>query len=54
MDAASRYWARLCCSVGLALYAAHPQDECWDFDLPERRMGAMPMKRAMQWVKNNW
>lgn len=40
--------------VGLALYAAHPQDECWDFDLPEKRIGAMPMKRAMQWVKNNW
>ena len=40
--------------VGLALYAAHPQDECWDFDLPAQRLGVKPMKRAMQWVKENW
>ena len=40
--------------VGLALYAAHPQDECWDFDLPAQKFGVKPMKRALQWVKENW
>ena len=31
-----------------------PQDECWDFNVPAQRIGAKPMKRAMQWVKENW
>ena len=41
-------------SVGLALYAAHPQDECWDFELPQPRMGQKPVRRAMQWIRENW
>ncbi len=41
-------------SVGLALNAAHPQDECWDFNLPALSTGRQPLKRAMQWFKDNW
>jgi len=41
-------------SVGLALHAAHPQDECWDFHLPSAQSGAQPLKRAMRWFKDNW
>ena len=41
-------------AVGLALYAAHPQDECWDFELPQPRIGEKPMRRAMQWIRENW
>ena len=41
-------------SVGLSLYAAHPQDECWDFNLPVEGFGRQPLKRAMQWFKDNW
>ncbi|GGA07864.1 cell division protein FtsA [Neptunicoccus cionae] len=41
-------------SVGLALHAAHPQDECWDFNLPMAGQGRQPLKRAMRWFKENW
>ena len=41
-------------SVGLALHAAHPQDECWDFHLPMVGSSAQPLKRAMRWFKDNW
>ncbi|MFK5998349.1 MAG: cell division protein FtsA [Rhodobacterales bacterium] len=41
-------------TVGLALHAAHPQDECWDFDLPLERMGGRPLKKAIRWFKDNW
>ncbi len=41
-------------SVGLVLYAAHPQDECWDFNLPLEGHGRQPLKRAMRWFKDNW
>ena len=41
-------------SVGLALHAAHPQDECWDFHLPVAGSGVQPLKRAMRWFKDNW
>jgi len=40
--------------VGLALYAAHPQDECWDFNLPHEGFGRQPLKRAAQWFRDNW
>ncbi|MCP5087381.1 MAG: cell division protein FtsA [Rhodobacteraceae bacterium] len=40
--------------VGLALNAAHPQDECWDFNLPANSSGRQPLKRAMQWFRDNW
>lgn len=39
--------------VGLATYAAKPQDECWDFDLPARN-GSQRVRRAMRWFRNNW
>ncbi len=41
-------------TIGLAMHAAHPQDECWDFDLPVERMGGKPLKKAMRWFKDNW
>ena len=41
-------------AVGLSLHAAHPQDECWDFDVPNDRLGHRPLRRAVQWFKENW
>ena len=41
-------------AVGLCLFAAHPQDEWWDFDIPTERYPARSMKRAMKWFKDNW
>jgi cell division protein FtsA len=41
-------------AVGLSLYAAHPQDECWDFNLPNERFGGRPLRRAAQWFRDNW
>ncbi|QDL90499.1 cell division protein FtsA [Paroceanicella profunda] len=40
-------------TVGLAAYAARPQDECWDFDLPARH-GPLRLRRAMRWFRENW
>ncbi|MBC7676755.1 MAG: cell division protein FtsA [Rhodoferax sp.] len=41
-------------AVGLCLFAAHPQDEWWDFDIPAERYPARSMKRAVKWFKDNW
>ncbi|MBS1303811.1 cell division protein FtsA [Loktanella sp. SALINAS62] len=41
-------------SVGLALFAAHPQDEWWDFDVPADTYPARSLKRAVKWFKDNW
>jgi cell division protein FtsA len=41
-------------SVGLCLFAAHPQDEWWDFDIPAERYPARSLKRAVKWFKDNW
>lgn len=41
-------------AVGLCLFAAHPQDEWWDFDIPTERYPARSLKRAMRWFKDNW
>ena len=41
-------------SVGLCLFAAHPQDEWWDFDIPAERYPSRSLKRAMKWFKDNW
>ncbi|MEO0344175.1 MAG: cell division protein FtsA [Pseudomonadota bacterium] len=41
-------------AVGLILYSAHPQDECWDFDLPEAGIQTRTIKRAFRWFKENW
>jgi cell division protein FtsA len=40
--------------VGLCQYAAQPQDEWWDFDIPSDRFAARPLKRAMRWFRDNW
>ena len=41
-------------AVGLCLFAAHPQDEWWDFDIPTERYPARSLKRAIRWFKDNW
>jgi len=40
--------------VGLCQFAAAPQDEWWDFDIPAQRFAAKPLKRAMKWFRDNW
>ncbi len=41
-------------SVGLCLFAAHPQDEWWDFDIPAEKYPARSFRRAVKWFKDNW
>lgn len=41
-------------SVGMCLFAARPQDESWDFDLPVERYPSKSLRRAVQWFKENW
>ncbi|CUH63794.1 Cell division protein FtsA [Thalassovita autumnalis] len=41
-------------AVGMCLFAAHPQDEWWDFELPVDRSSARTFKRAVRWFKENW
>jgi cell division protein FtsA len=41
-------------SVGLCLFAAHPQDEWWDFEIPAERYPARSIKRVVKWFKDNW
>lgn len=41
-------------SVGLALFAAYPQDEWWDFEIPSEMMPARSIRRAVRWFKENW
>lgn len=41
-------------AVGLALFAAHPQDEWWDFEIPAERYPARSLKRAVRWFRDNW
>ncbi len=40
--------------VGLSLFAAHPQDEWWDFEMPMERYPARSLRRAVKWFKDNW
>ncbi|MBF9034513.1 cell division protein FtsA [Rhodobacterales bacterium HKCCE2091] len=40
--------------VGLALFAAHPQDEWWDFEVPAERTPARSIRRAVRWFRDNW
>ncbi len=40
--------------VGLCLFAAHPQDEWWDFDVPVNNYPARSLKRAVKWFRDNW
>ncbi|WP_226781901.1 cell division protein FtsA [Oceaniglobus trochenteri] len=41
-------------AVGLCLFAAHPQDEWWDFEIPADRYPSRSLKRAVKWFKDNW
>ena len=41
-------------AVGLCLFAAHPQDEWWDFEIPSAGMPARSIRRAVKWFKENW
>ena len=41
-------------AVGLCLFAAHPQDEWWDFEIPAERYPARSLRRAVKWFKDNW
>jgi len=41
-------------AVGLCLFAANPQDEWWDFEVPAQRYPARSLKRAMKWFRDNW
>jgi len=41
-------------AVGLTLFAAHPQDEWWDFEIPNEKYSARSLKRAVKWFKDNW
>lgn len=41
-------------AVGLSLFAAHPQDEWWDFEIPSDRYAPRSLKRAVKWFRDNW
>ena len=41
-------------AVGLALFAAHPQDEWWDFEIPADSYSARSLRRAYRWFRNTW
>lgn len=41
-------------SVGLALFAAHPQDEWWDFDIPAAAGHGRSVRRVVRWFRDNW
>ncbi|WP_109466520.1 cell division protein FtsA [Albibacillus kandeliae] len=41
-------------AVGLSLFAAHPQDEWWDFEIPVDRYSSRSIRRAVKWFKDNW
>ena len=41
-------------AVGMCLFAANPQDEWWDFEIPVDRYPARSLKRAVKWFKDNW
>ncbi len=46
--------AHFAAAVGLCLFAAHPQDEWWDFEIPSERYPARSLKRALRWFRDNW
>ena len=41
-------------AVGLALHASHPQDECWDFQVPFSRLGFRKINGVLKWFVENW
>ena len=40
--------------VGLALFAAHPQDEWWDFELRNTSYSSRTVRKAVRWLRENW
>lgn len=41
-------------AVGLCLFAAHPQDEWWDFEIPAESYPARSLRRTVRWFRDNW
>lgn len=41
-------------AIGLALFAANPQDEWWDFEAPSALYPAKSLRRAVRWLRENW
>ena len=41
-------------AVGMTLFAANPQDEWWDFEIPADRYPNRSFRRAVKWFKENW
>ena len=41
-------------AVGLTLFAAHPQDEWWDFEIPAEKHNGRSFRKAVKWFKDNW
>lgn len=41
-------------AVGLALHAANPQTEVWDYETPAEDLSARPILRALKWFRENW
>jgi cell division protein FtsA len=41
-------------AVGLCLFAANPQDEWWDFEIPTESYPARSLRRAFRWFADNW
>ena len=40
--------------VGLSLFAAHPQDEWWDFSPRSKNFNGQSVSRVLRWFKDNW
>ena len=41
-------------AVGLAIHAARPQDEMWDFQAPLAPSGRGRLARTVRWFRDNW
>ena len=41
-------------AVGLCLFAAHPQDEWWDFEIPADGLAGRSLRKAVKWFRDNW
>jgi cell division protein FtsA len=41
-------------AVGLSLFAAHPQDEWWDFEVPTEKYNGRSFRKAVKWFRDNW
>ena len=40
--------------VGLSIFAAHPQDEWWDFSPRSKNFSGQSVSRVFRWFKDNW